>query len=219
MDITVTGRRMNVSDALRDYAEEKIGNSMKAMDIAPLSAEVVLQVEKNPANPTRCTCEVTMHANGHIIRVEENEESLFAAIDVAAAKVLRQLRKYKTRVLNKRLNAEPVNKQATDVDYDALMQELSGEDEEIVRVKELELLPLTEEEAAHRDRSSGSRLLRLYRSRHQRSTHSLSSFEWRLRPAQAPGISAREHTLLRIKTTRSPGSFSISSLWLAKWEC
>ena len=31
MDITVTGRRMNVSDALRDYAEEKIGNSMKAM--------------------------------------------------------------------------------------------------------------------------------------------------------------------------------------------
>ena len=32
MDITVTGRRMNVSDALRDYAEEKIGNSMKAMD-------------------------------------------------------------------------------------------------------------------------------------------------------------------------------------------
>ena len=39
MDITVTGRRMNVSDALRDYAEEKIGNSMKAMDIAPLSAE------------------------------------------------------------------------------------------------------------------------------------------------------------------------------------
>lgn len=50
-------------------------------------------------------------------------------------------------MLNKRLNAEPVNKQATDVDYDALMQELSGEDEEIVRVKELELLPLTEEEA------------------------------------------------------------------------
>ena len=147
MDITVTGRRMNVSDALRDYAEEKIGNSMKAMDIAPLSAEVVLQVEKNPANPTPCTCEVTMHAKGHIIRVEESEESLFAAIDVAAAKVLRQLRNYKTRVLNKRLNAEPVNKQATDVDYDALMQELSGEDEEIVRVKELELLPLTEEEA------------------------------------------------------------------------
>lgn len=146
MDITVSGRRMNVSDSLRDYAEEKIGDSMKAMDISPLSAEVVLQVEKNPANPTPCTCEVTMHAKGHIIRVEENEESLFAAIDVAAAKVLRQLRKYKTRVLNKRVAAEPV-KQSSDVDFDALMQELSGEEEEIVRVKELELQPLTEEEA------------------------------------------------------------------------
>lgn len=146
MDITVTGRRMNVSDSLRDYAEEKIGNSMKAMDIAPLSAEVVLHVEKNPANPTPCTCEVTMHAKGHIIRVEENEESMFAAIDVAAAKVLRQLRKYKTRVLNKRIANEPV-KQSTDVDFDALMQELAAEDEEIVRVKEIELMPLTEEEA------------------------------------------------------------------------
>ena len=51
MDITDTGRRMNVSDALRDYAEEKIGNSMKAMDIAPLSAEVVLQVGKEPREP------------------------------------------------------------------------------------------------------------------------------------------------------------------------
>jgi putative sigma-54 modulation protein len=146
MDITVTGRRINVTDALRDYAEEKIGNSMKAMDISPLSAEVVLQVEKNPANPTPCTCEVTMHAKGHIIRVEENEESLFAAIDVAAAKVLRQLRKYKTRVLNKRTAAAEPVKQGGDVDYDALMQELSEEDE-IVRVKEIELLPLTEEEA------------------------------------------------------------------------
>lgn len=147
MDITVTGRRMTISDSLRDYAEEKIGNSMKAMDISPLSAEVVLQVEKNPANPAPCTCEVTMHAKGHIIRVEENEESMFAAIDVAAAKVLRQLRKYKTRVLNQRIGSTESVKQGSDLDLDALMQELASDDEEIVRVKEIELLPLTQDEA------------------------------------------------------------------------
>ena len=80
-------------DALREYAEEKIGNSMKVMDIDPLVAEVVLFVEKNPANPRPAVCEVTLRTKGHIIRVEEHEEDMYAAIDVAAAKVVRQLRK------------------------------------------------------------------------------------------------------------------------------
>lgn len=147
MEITITGRKMPVTDALRTYAEEKIGNSMKVMDIDPLTAEVVLHVEKNPANPTPATCEVTMRARGHVIRVEEKEENMYAAIDVAAAKVLRQLRKYKTRVIDKKIAGGPVTKTATELDLDGLMQELSAADEEIVRVKDLVLEPLTEEEA------------------------------------------------------------------------
>ena len=101
MSITVTGRKMPVTDALREYAEDKIGNSMKVMDINPLDAEVVLHVEKNPANATPAICEVTLRTKGHIVRVEESEEDMYAAIDVAAAKVLRQLRKFKTRVLDR----------------------------------------------------------------------------------------------------------------------
>ena len=146
MDITITGRKMTVTEPLRAYAEEKIGNAMKVMDIDPLNAEVVLQVEKNPANPTPACCEVTMHARGHIIRVEENEESMYAAIDVAAAKVLRQLRKYKTRVIDKKMSQAAVEKTPTELDLDSLMAELS-EDDEVVRVKEIEFAPLTEEEA------------------------------------------------------------------------
>lgn len=145
MDITITGRKMPITDALRSYAEEKIGNSMKVMDISPLTAEVVLQVEKNPANPTPATCEVTMRARGHIIRVEEREENMYAAIDVAAAKALRQLRKYKTRVIDKKIAQAPAEK-ATELDLDALMGELAADDE-VVRVKELVLEPMTEEEA------------------------------------------------------------------------
>ena len=103
MSITVTGRKMPVTDALREYAEEKIGNSMKVMDIDPLVAEVVLFVEKNPANPRPAVCEVTLRTKGHIIRVEEHEEDMYAAIDVAAAKVVRQLRKYKTKVVDRKL--------------------------------------------------------------------------------------------------------------------
>lgn len=147
MEISVTGRKMPVTDALKSYAEEKIGNSMKVMDIDPLVAEVILHVEKNTAIPRPCVCEVTMTVPGHIIRVEEREEDMYAAIDVAAAKVLRQLRKFKTRVVERktRSDAATIRTTATEVDFDALMEELS--DDAVVREKDVELRPLTEEEA------------------------------------------------------------------------
>ena len=149
-----------------------VGNSMKVMDIDPLVAEVVLFVEKNPANPRPAVCEVTLRTKGHIIRVEEHEEDMYAAIDVAAAKVVRQLRKYKTKVVDRKLRAadetirmaEPAA--AGELDVDGLMQELAADDE-VVRVKTIEFEPLTEEEAlvkidllghdffAYTDRDSG----------------------------------------------------------------
>jgi putative sigma-54 modulation protein len=153
MSITVTGRKMNVTDALRQYAEEKIGNSMKVMDIDPLDAEVVLSVKKNPSIALPCVCEVTIRTRGNVVRVEEEEQDMFSAIDVAAAKVLRQLRKYKTRVIDRKVRAgahgDPGSirtMEGEELDLDALMADLSA-DEEIVRVKEIEFAPMTEEEA------------------------------------------------------------------------
>ncbi len=154
MAITVAGRKMTVSDALRQYAEEKIGNSMKVMDIDPLDAEVVLSVKKNPSIALPCKCEVTIRTKGNVVRVEEEEQDMYAAIDVAAAKVLRQLRKYKTRVIDRKVRAgahgDPasirnMDVEGTDLDVDALMAELS--DDETVRTKEIEFEPMTEEDA------------------------------------------------------------------------
>lgn len=155
MSITVTGRKMTVSDALRDYAEEKVGNSLKCMDISPIDAEVVLTVKKNPSIATPCRCEITVRVKGHVVHVEELETDMYAAIDVASAKIMRQLRKYKTRVLSRRERPDgsrdtaalkDKNLPASDLDLDALMDELSQEDE-VLRVKEIEFEPMTEEEA------------------------------------------------------------------------
>ena len=141
MSITVTGRKMTVTDALRQYAEEKIGNSMKVMDIDPLDAEVVLSVKKNPSIATPCKCEVTIRTKGNVVHVEESEQDMYAAVDVAAAKVLRQLRKYKTRVIDRKVRAGAHGEAASiksmaegtgDLDLDALMADLS--DDEVVRV-------------------------------------------------------------------------------------
>lgn len=154
MDITITGRKLTVSDAMRAYAEEKVGNSMKVMDIHPLSVDVVLSIEKNPAIASKCKCEVTLRTHGHIIRVEEIEEDMYAAIDVAAAKVLRQLRKFKTRVVERKFRPSTKgevsslkNLPTAPFDPDKLMEELEGDEEAVVRVKEMEFPPLTEQEA------------------------------------------------------------------------
>ena len=155
MSITVSGRKMAISDSLRAYATEKIGGSTKVMDINPLDVEVMLYREKNPANPRPACCEVTLRTKGHIIRAEEHEDDLHTAIDVAAAKVERQLRKFKTRVIDRRVQADraaaaaeevvPRQTEELELDFDRLMDELS--DDEIVRVKEIEFAPMTQEEA------------------------------------------------------------------------
>lgn len=153
MSITVSGRKMPVTDALRQYAEEKVGSAIKVIDADPITTEIVLYKEKNPANPLPAICEITVRVKGHIVRVEENEEDMYAAIDVAAAKVSRQLRKYKTRVIDRKVRA---TEKAVDLapeaprgdgelDLDRLMEELS--DDEVVRVKEMEFAPMTEQEA------------------------------------------------------------------------
>ena len=148
MEITITGRKVTVTEAMRDYAEEKIGNAMKVMDIDPLTAEVILEVEHNRSNPTPARCEVTMRARGHVIRVDEYEQDMYAAIDVASVKVARQLRKFKTRVIDKKAPGGIVDRAAApaELDLDGLMAELSA-DEEIVRQKEIALAPMPQEEA------------------------------------------------------------------------
>ncbi|MCL1891043.1 MAG: ribosome-associated translation inhibitor RaiA [Coriobacteriia bacterium] len=160
MEITVTGRKMTVSDALRSYVEEKIGSSVKVFDISPMSAEVVLRKEKNPSNPNPAIAEVTLYTKGHIIRTEEAEEDMYAAIDIAAAKVERQLRKYKTRVVDRRHHGKKLqemiqeNVVGSDAPPASVLPVLDehvttvGEDEaRVVRIKEVDLIALNEEEA------------------------------------------------------------------------
>ena len=81
---------------------------------------------------------------------------MYAAIDVAAAKVLRQLRKYKTRVIDRKLRAEgetiraPETAASGELDVDGLMDELAGE--EIVREKVDGVRAADPRRGAHQDR-------------------------------------------------------------------
>ncbi len=156
MAITVSGRKMNVTPAIKDYVDEKIGRSLEVFDSAAMDAEVVLRTEKNPAISLNAICEVTVNAKGAVIRVAESAEDMYAAIDLASDKVARQLRKYKTRVIDHRMREtlkETAPIEATGANFDELdipdviPTEPEEDDDLLVRLKEVEMEPMTEEHA------------------------------------------------------------------------
>ena len=138
MDITVSGRKTTVTDALRARVEEKVGEALKVFDIEPMTADVVLRYEKNPSIPEPAIVEVTVRARGSVIRVAEHGADMYAAIDLAADKVVdnRQQGPSAAEVAP----APPVDDLA-----DLLLPE--EEDDLLVREKVIDITPMTEEEA------------------------------------------------------------------------
>lgn len=147
VDIKISGRKVSVSDGMRDHVLDKVGESLKVFDIQPMSCDVVLRVDKNPSNPDRRTCEITVFVRDNVVRVEASNQDMYAAIDDAADKVTRQLRKYKTRVIDRKQRSQQTIREGAPLgDLDDLIE---GEelDDQLVREKYVDLTPMTEEEA------------------------------------------------------------------------
>ena len=150
-DIKISGRKISVSDGMRDRVTEKIGEALRVFEVQPMNCDVVLRVDKNPSNPERKTCETTVFVRDSVVRVTASSNDMYAAIDEAADKVTRQLRKYKTRVIDKHKRgprglAHPELEAVTAESLDQLI-EPAEEDDQLVREKIIDLVPMTEEEA------------------------------------------------------------------------
>ena len=150
MDIKVSGRKVTVTDALHEYVDEKIGDALKVFNIQPMTCDVVLRVEKNRSNPEAAVCEVTVRVRDNVVRVESADPDMYAAIDIAADKVTRQLRKFKTRVVDRRQRAEAPQRLVAHEDLADLIVGGGDEEEEgdeLVREKVIDLPPMSEQEA------------------------------------------------------------------------
>ena len=145
-DIKISGRKVSVSDSMREHVNSKVGEALKVFDIKPMSCNVVLRVDKNPSNPDRKMCEVTVFVRDYVVRVEASSSDMYAAIDEAAEKVTRQLRKYKTRVIDRKQRAAVAVPEHVD-DLAELIEPTDDDDDVLVREKYVELKPMTEEQA------------------------------------------------------------------------
>ena len=145
MQVTVTGRHMDVTDALRVYAEQKFGRVSKIFDAEPLLAEIVLRAEKNPSIASRNVAEVTLRLQGGVVvRAEEAAPDMHAAIDLAADKAEVQMRKYKTRIIDRR-NGKIAATVVKTASGDAEIKPEKAP--EVVRVKLVDAQPMSQQEA------------------------------------------------------------------------
>lgn len=93
MQVTVTFRHVDPSDAIRTHAEERVQRAASKYLQNAQEAHVILSVVKQ-----RHTAEINVHASNFDISAHETTSDLYAAIDMAVTKLEAQLRKHKDRI-------------------------------------------------------------------------------------------------------------------------
>lgn len=137
MKLIVSGKNMEVSDGLKDYVEKKIGKLDRYLP-SLTEARVELALEQTKAATQRGVVQVTLRANGTILRGEERSSDLRAAVDVVVEKLEKQIERYKGKHARGRVPA------------DRLTPAEEGSEEaapRVVRTKRLRTSPMTEEDA------------------------------------------------------------------------
>ena len=96
MNLNVSGHHLEVTPALRSYVETKMARVKRHFDHV-IDAHVILTSDKLIQK-----AEVTLHVPGKDLHCESEDGDLYAAIDVLADKLDRQVLKYKDKLLDKR---------------------------------------------------------------------------------------------------------------------
>ena len=136
MKYNIRGDKMVITEAIKDYTETKLGKLEKYFKDDDVTANVLTRVRGNSQ-----IVEVTIPTDKFILRSEEENDDLYAAIDLVTDKLERQIRKNKTR-LNRNIK-DSVKK--FNFDFDIKDEEEAKE--KVVKRKNVEMKPMDEEEA------------------------------------------------------------------------
>jgi len=115
MRILIHGKNLELTGALKEYTEAKIEKATHHYKDIVKEADIHLSIEKNPRVSFQ-TAEVTIFANGTVIRAEEKTENLYSSIDLVSNKLCRKLRKYKERNNKTIHNSQFKNKESLSIE-------------------------------------------------------------------------------------------------------
>lgn len=134
MKYNIRGSKIEVTDSIKSYLEEKLSKLNKYFENADeYTASVLIKV-----NGINETVEVTIPVKKVILRAEVTSDDLYSSIDLVVDKLERQIRKNKTRM-------HRPTKEMYVVDFEVSDDEL--EEGKIVKRKQIDNKPMSEEEA------------------------------------------------------------------------
>jgi putative sigma-54 modulation protein len=149
MKLLIQGNNITVTEAIHDYVEQKLDKAVKHFQGMTTKIDVHLSVARNARITNKHKAEVTVYANGTVIRAQEGSESLYASIDLVSDKIARQLRKYKERIADKN-HGQPKTAEAvadSPVEVDLIGNRAPELPAEVVRMKYFAMPSMSIDEA------------------------------------------------------------------------
>ena len=143
MKISIRGDKVEVTDAIKNYVEEKLEKIDKYLNSPEeVEAKVLIRILKDGQK-----VEVTIPLKNFILRAEEKQDDVYAAVDVLVNNIERQIRKNKTKLQSQSIkNYKNERNFAMNV-LDEIDDDLEENKFKIVKRKEVEAKPMSEEEA------------------------------------------------------------------------
>jgi putative sigma-54 modulation protein len=141
MQLQVKGRNLEISDAIRSYAEQKLGKLER--QLTDPRVELELALEKNPSIADNHVAEATIWTNGPVLRARESSSDMRASIDQLVEKLERQVNRYRTRARSRRRRAA----RATGPPAESIPVIADEPEPRIVKTKQFAVTPMGPEEA------------------------------------------------------------------------
>lgn len=147
MQLLLTGKNFVISDRVRDYVEKKVSKLDRYLpDID--EARIEITQEKTKSAKDKNIVQVTLRANGAILRAEERSEAIYACIDTVIDKIHRQIVRYKGKRKNRLQGHVHKPEEFPELLDEVTLEALAEESQrKVVRVKRFPMNPMNEEEA------------------------------------------------------------------------
>jgi putative sigma-54 modulation protein len=146
VNVTIHSRDMNVSPRLREYVEKKVSKLDRYLPNLSEARVDLAEVKAARSAGDRQVAQITLHARGVVLRAEERQDDIFAAVDAVLGKIERQIERYKGKRWRNRGNGAGAETVAMLEEEEALAAEAEP-DEVVVRRKRFGLIPMNEAEA------------------------------------------------------------------------
>lgn len=148
MQLTITGKNIEINDTLRGYVEKKIGRLDRYL---PNVIDGRVELEKADgarAAGDRQVAQVTLRTKNAVLRAEEVSNDIFASIDAVVEKMQRQADRYKNKRRARRVeDAQQIQEAVVLRETGEAEEEADEERSAVSRVKRFPMTPMDEEEA------------------------------------------------------------------------